>query len=481
MTDLARRWRFWRDRRLIASSGSFDPGFYLAYNRDIAGAGVDPLAHYVAFGGFEGRQPNPIFDSGWYLASYFPDADEPPNPLADYLLRLRRAPRRPNRWFDPNHYRRSAGNVGRDPMRHYLAAGREAHDPGPEFSSAGWRRRFPPLDPTTTPLGFFLTQYRVAARIDSCTSYYVSGWACRRTDPPIDIAILVNGRECGCVRPWIARADISSVLEVEAQGFFFGFPRRLADGDVVALLDELGETIVGCETTYRIPALGSTTALYGNRAAIAAAFLSGSGVEIGAFTQPTDLPPELTVTFFDRFPTERLRELYDERWCRPMMEPDVVGDAQRLDGLPDAAFDFVIANHVLEHLEDPIAFLKRIAEMLTTGGRAMIAVPDRRYGADSKRMPTSFAHLVEDHEMGAECSRHGHYLEAATIEGFAGAAAQAYAAAVPPDTTVLHYHVWDADEFIAFVRAAIARYMLPLALLYQSASVHEIIVVLEKT
>ena len=280
--------------------------------------------------------------------------------------------------------------------------------------------------------------------------------------------------------PWIARDDISSVLEVEAKGFYFVFPRRLVDGDVVALRDELGETIVGCETTYRVPALGETDTLYANRAAIAAAFLGGAGVEVGAFTQPTDLPPELEVTFFDRFPAERLRELYDERWCRPLMKPDVVGDAQTLDGLPDAAFDFVIANHVLEHLEDPIAFLKRVSDTLVAGGRAMIAVPDMRYGADAKRVPTSFAHLVEDHELGAARSRHGHYLEAATIEGLAGEAAQAYAAGVPTDTTVLHYHVWDADGFVALLRAAIARWSLPLSLLYTSASVHEIVVVLEK-
>ena len=271
------------------------------------------------------------------------------------------------------------------------------------------------------------------------------------------------------------------MLEVEAKGFCFVFPQRLADGSVVTLRDELGETIVGCETTYRIPALGETDTLYGNRAAIAAAFLGGKGVEVGAFTQPTDLPPQLEVTFFDRFPAKRLRELFDERWCRPMIAPDVVGDAQTLDGLPDSAFDFVIANHVLEHLEDPIAFLKRVGDTLAAGGRAMIAVPDMRYGADRERVPTSFAHLVEDHEIGPERSRHGHYLEAATIEGLAGDAAQAYAAAVPPDTTILHYHVWDADGFVSFLHAAIAQYTLPLSLVYTSATVHEIIVVLEKT
>ena len=148
MTEFARRWRLLRDRRLVAASGVFDAAFYLAHNRDLAAAGVDPLEHYVAFGGFEGRLPNPIFDSGWYLARYFPDVDNPPNPLVDYLRHLRLSPRCPNRWFDPDHYRRSAGNVRRDPMRHYLGAGRAAHDPGPDFASAAWRRRFSARGPS---------------------------------------------------------------------------------------------------------------------------------------------------------------------------------------------------------------------------------------------------------------------------------------------------------------------------------------------
>ena len=62
-----------------------------------------------------------------------------------------------------------------------------------------------------------------------------------------------------------------------------------------------------------------------------------------------------------------------------------------------------------------------------------------------------------------------------------GEAARGYAAAVPFDTTVLHYDVWDADGFVAFLLAAIARWALPLSLRYTSATVHEIIVVLEKT
>ena len=43
-----------------------------------------------------------------------------------------------------------------------------------------------------------------------------------------------------------------------------------------------------------------------------------------------------------------------------------------------------------------------------------------------------------------------------------------------------HYHVWDADTFVAFVTASIARYSLPLTRIHARATEADIIVVLEK-
>ena len=482
MKSPARAWRHWRLRRLIATSGAFDRGCYFAANPDVAAAGVNALDHYIGAGDREGRRPNPIFDPDWYRTTYL-GGDARRNSLADYLRHARSVEaRNPNRWFDINHYRSEAGISTRvDPMRHYLAAGRDATDPSPDFDFDELRRRFPDLGGHATPLAFLLNDYRVAGRIDACTSYYVSGWASRRAGPRIEIIVMVNGREQGRVVPWIARDDIRSVLDNGALGFFFSFPTRLASGDKVELRDDLGETIVGCRTTYRVRPLGDSDALYENRASIAAGFLFGSGVEIGAFTQPTDLPPDRHVTFFDRFGPARLRTIYNESWCRPLIEPDVVGEAATLEGLADAGYDFLIANHVLEHLEDAIGFLGRVADKLKAGGRAMIAVPDMRYGDDRIRALTPFEHLVADHEQGPECSRFDHYLEDAAIKGLAGDAALAHARKIAADTTLVHYHVWDAPHFLAFVDAAIAQYALPLKRVHDSASVHEIIVVLEKS
>src|SRR5262249_36240733 len=45
--------------RLLARSSLFDPKWYLVTYPDIRDAGVDPLEHYLLYGGFEGRAPGP--------------------------------------------------------------------------------------------------------------------------------------------------------------------------------------------------------------------------------------------------------------------------------------------------------------------------------------------------------------------------------------------------------------------------------------
>lgn len=73
------------DYRLLAVSGLFDASAYLTAYPDIAKAGIDPLLHYLQFGGAEGRLAGPGFDSPGYLARYPDIAETAINPLLHYL------------------------------------------------------------------------------------------------------------------------------------------------------------------------------------------------------------------------------------------------------------------------------------------------------------------------------------------------------------------------------------------------------------
>ena len=288
---LKRHWRRWRQMRLIATSGAFDAHWYLRRYPDVAAAKIDPLRHFVDYGDEDGRFPNPIFETDWYRAEYL-DGNTRANALIDYLRQGQRHDRRPNRWLDPAGYRKAVG-IGRstDPMMHYLAVGGAAIslEPKPDFAELA--RAYPDFGGDGSPLGFALNGYRVFGAFDACTSYYVAAWTARRIGSNIIITVVVNGQPVGEATPWIARPDVERALGLPGYGFFFVFPKRLQHGDTVALHDEFGQTLIGCVTTYEVPQLDSTTDFYGNRATVAASFLHGRGVEIGAFSQPTDLPP----------------------------------------------------------------------------------------------------------------------------------------------------------------------------------------------
>lgn len=70
---------------LIISSHLFDKQWYLRNNPDVVRKKVNPLYHYLEYGGMEGRDPGPNFSSNWYLENYADVRERGINPLLHYL------------------------------------------------------------------------------------------------------------------------------------------------------------------------------------------------------------------------------------------------------------------------------------------------------------------------------------------------------------------------------------------------------------
>jgi SAM-dependent methyltransferase len=65
---------------------------------------------------------------------------------------------------------------------------------------------------------------------------------------------------------------------------------------------------------------------------------------------------------------------------RPGVDQVLVGNIEQLElEYPAESFDLIIAGHVLEHLVDPWAVLKRLHNLLTPGGQLIGALPNIRY------------------------------------------------------------------------------------------------------
>ena len=476
------------ERREFERITGFDAQWYLARYPDVAALGFEPARHYLTDGLKEGRFAGPLFDSRWYLEQN-PDVRESGiEPLTHYVKSGAREGRRPNACFDPGFYLSQIKDpaAAANPMAHYLRNGSpNGPSPSPYFDAAAYSRAHPEIAETgANPLAHFLHNPMAATHgwLGDLTSTYVAGWACRLSGPGMTLTVWINDKQVGEVTPWLRRADVQAIGLQENSGYFFKFPQRLASGDRVAVRDVNGRELMGSPRVYLVKPLSRTLTFIEQRASIAAMFLSGEGLEIGAFTQPTDLPRETSVSFYDKFPAEVVRGYYDEHWGRPLCEPHFHGNAEHLEGIDGKnRFDFVIANHVIEHFEDPIAFFKSLARVLRAGGRAMVTAPNKRESFDSARDLTTFDHILRDHLAGPKQSRLGHYQDwVAKVDNLQGEQAAARVRKLDEEDFSIHYHVWDETTFVEFVAQAIRVVGLPFKLILVFDHVGEIIVILER-
>jgi SAM-dependent methyltransferase len=187
-----------------------------------------------------------------------------------------------------------------------------------------------------------------------------------------------------------------------------------------------------------------------NRRWVAERYLRGRGIEIGGLHRPLAVPKGAHVRFVDRMSVDDLREQYPELATENLVPVDIVDDGERLTTLADGSEDFVIANHFLEHCEDPILALGNMLRVLRPDGTVYLAVPEQTRTFDSTREPTPFEHLVRDHEQGTETSRRGHFEEWARHVDRADDPA-AHADELMRRGYSIHFHVWTARTLLEFL------------------------------
>ena len=133
-------------------------------------------------------------------------------------------------------------------------------------------------------------------------------------------------------------------------------------------------------------------------------YLQGRGVEFGALHNPLHTPKQSQVLYADRFSKEELIRRFPElaEYAKAIVTTDIRLDLDCADfsSLIEYRFDFFIANHVIEHLTNPIRFLKQIHDVMKEGAILYLAVPDKNYTFDKNRKRTTNEHLWRDYEGG---------------------------------------------------------------------------------
>ncbi len=192
----------------------------------------------------------------------------------------------------------------------------------------------------------------------------------------------------------------------------------------------------------------SETKFQAIRKQIADAYLSGDGIEVGALHSPLIVSEQARVRYVDRLSVTNLKKQYPDLANSPLVEVDIIDDGELLLSINEASQDFVIANHMIEHCQNPLRTIENHLRVLKAGGILYMAVPDKRYTFDSSRSITTLEHLVNEYHHGAESSKLAHFTEWAKLVN-----------KVPEDQVEkhvkhlmdidysIHFHVWTQVEF----------------------------------
>ena len=101
-------------------------------------------------------------------------------------------------------------------------------------------------------------------------------------------------------------------------------------------------------------------------------FLAGQGLEIGALHLPLQTPSRAHVRYVDRMSVEDLRAEYAELAEWDLTPVDVIDNGELLTTIPESSQDFIVANHFLEHCEDPIRTIETHLGKLKPGASTVV-------------------------------------------------------------------------------------------------------------
>lgn len=193
------------------------------------------------------------------------------------------------------------------------------------------------------------------------------------------------------------------------------------------------------------------------RHVVAARYLKGDGIEIGALHNPLIVPKGANVRYVDKWTADHLGATFPELKDRKLVKIDIIDDGETLETIPESSVDFIIANHLLEHCRNPFRTVERMFTLLRKGGVLYLTVPDKRYTFDAPRSVTPVKHLIREYHEGTEWSQLAHAEEYARdalgiVEGKELEKRIQEILASGGDSD-MHWHVWTQDEVLEMILA----------------------------
>lgn len=143
------------------------------------------------------------------------------------------------------------------------------------------------------------------------------------------------------------------------------------------------------------------------------ALLTGSGLEIGAMSAPADLSKDVDVHYCDVLDKDEALRRFPELEPSRLIDVDHVLDldTEGLSRFATSSQDFVIANHVIAHVANPIRFLGELFRVVRPGGYVVLSTGDKTHTFDRGRAETAFELVLAKYRDGATQLSDEHYLD----------------------------------------------------------------------
>ena len=194
--------------------------------------------------------------------------------------------------------------------------------------------------------------------------------------------------------------------------------------------------------------------------------LSGRGLEVGALHIPAYVPASCKMEYCDAISELEAAQLFPEIAASSFVKVAYLVnlDTERLRAKVKPPYDFVIMNHVIEHVANPIAVLLQLFEVVKPGGAVIISAPDKYFTFDKARDLTPFKHLIDEYRREISVVADDHYLD--FLGGISpnllnsGNEEQLALALQSARRRREHAHVWSSISFLEFLNDVVKHFEL---------------------
>lgn len=234
----------------------------------------------------------------------------------------------------------------------------------------------------------------VAGMLDVCNSSFVSGWCCSPDKTPSCANLFINNKHALRIKPTVLREDLIAHGFDAKSGFAAILPSPLRLEDEVRVCSDDGHELINSTRNYHRERLSRLMTGINPGAMV--------GLEMGPLDRPILSKKHGEVMYVDHASGVDLRRKY-EGTPEPLIYFDKIvdidyvwADGELSDVIGDGVkFDYCLSSHVMEHVPNPIWWLKSISGIIKSGGVVALVLPEQSKSFDYRRTATSPSDLIE--------------------------------------------------------------------------------------